>query len=76
LGRDQEAQDGAAVRLSNDFEDRFHSLRILHRAYTCQGIYNGGRFTREKAAKYHESLGKTKLYVNDKVVAEARMRRW
>ena len=27
-------------------------------------------FIREKAGKYHESLGKTKLYVNDKVVAE------
>jgi hypothetical protein len=39
LGRDQEAQDRAAVRLRNDFEDRFHSLRILHGAYTCQGIY-------------------------------------
>src|SRR6266581_2641655 len=28
----------AAVRLHNDIEYRFHSLDILHRAYTCQGI--------------------------------------
>ena len=39
LGRDQEAQYGAAVRLGDDFENRDHSLRILYRAYTCQGIY-------------------------------------
>src|SRR5262249_13340929 len=39
LGRDQEAQYGAAIRLGNDFEDRFHSLYILYRAYTCQGIF-------------------------------------
>jgi hypothetical protein len=47
LGRDQEAQYRAAVRLRNDFEHRFHSLDILHRAYTCQGIYrkNGARAT-------------------------------
>src|SRR6266481_7658121 len=38
LGRDQEAQDRAAVRLRNDVEDRFHALHILHWAYTCQGI--------------------------------------
>ena len=31
-------------------------------------------FTREKAGQYHESLGTTKLYVNDKVVAEGPMR--
>ena len=37
LGRDQEAQYRAAVRLRNDFEHRFHSLYILHRAYACQG---------------------------------------
>src|SRR5215469_10798265 len=40
--RPQEAQDRAAVRLRNDFEHRFHSLSILHRAYTCQGIYRQG----------------------------------
>src|SRR5881397_920369 len=39
LGRDQEAQDRAAVRLRNDCEHRFHALNILHRAYACQGIY-------------------------------------
>ena len=39
LGRDQEAQDRAAVRLGNDFEGRFHVLYILHWVYTCQGIY-------------------------------------
>ena len=39
LGRDQEAQYRAAVRLRNDLEHRFHSLNILRIAYTCQGIY-------------------------------------
>jgi len=39
LGRDQEAQYRAAVRLRNDFEHRFHFLCILHSAYTCQGIF-------------------------------------
>ena len=31
-------------------------------------------FTREKAGQYRESIGSTKLYVNDKVVAEGPMR--
>jgi arylsulfatase len=31
-------------------------------------------FTREKAGPNHESLGTTRLYVNDKVVAEGPMR--
>ena len=31
-------------------------------------------FTREKAGPNHESIGTTKLYVNDKVVAEGPMR--
>src|SRR2546427_9085212 len=39
LGRDQEAQYRAAVRLRYDVEHRFHALGILHSAYTCQGIY-------------------------------------
>jgi hypothetical protein len=30
-------------------------------------------FNREGSGKYHESTGKTKLYVNDKVVAEGPM---
>jgi hypothetical protein len=34
----------------------------------------GMEFTREKAGQYHESMGTTKLYVNDKVVAEGPMR--
>ena len=38
LGRDQEAQDRAAVRLRDDFEYGFHALYILQMAYTCQGI--------------------------------------
>ena len=41
LGRGQQAQYGASVRLRNDFEYRFHSLDILHRVYTCQGILRG-----------------------------------
>src|SRR5207247_6070022 len=43
LGQDQETQDRAAVRLRDDCERRFHALSILHRAYTCQGIYRGLR---------------------------------
>src|SRR5207248_6303557 len=39
LGRDQEAQYRAAVRLRNDLEHRFHCLNIPYRAYACQGIY-------------------------------------
>ena len=39
-GREQEAQDRAAIRLGNDFERRFHWLDIPHRVYTCQGILN------------------------------------
>src|SRR5580704_9130964 len=38
LGRAQQTQYRAAVRLRNDFEYRFHSLYILYRVYTCQGI--------------------------------------
>jgi arylsulfatase A-like enzyme len=34
----------------------------------------GMEFIREKAGQYQESLGKAKLYVNDKVVAEGPMR--
>src|SRR5579859_11078 len=40
FGRGQKAQDRAAVRLSNDFENGFHAHYILYRAYTCQGIYS------------------------------------
>src|SRR4029453_18924216 len=39
LGRDQEAQNRAAVGLRDDGEYGFHSLNILLQAYTCQGIY-------------------------------------
>src|SRR5580704_10398374 len=42
LGRGQQTQYRAAVRLRNDFEDRFHTLYILHIAYTCQGIFRQG----------------------------------
>ena len=34
----------------------------------------GMEFIRESAGQYHESIGKTKLYVNEKVVAEGPMR--
>jgi arylsulfatase len=34
----------------------------------------GMEFTRESAGKYHESIGRTKLYVNEKVVAEGPMK--
>jgi arylsulfatase A-like enzyme len=39
------------------------------------GIYSlGMEFTRESAGKFFEAVGKTKLYVNDKVVAEGSMK--
>jgi arylsulfatase len=39
------------------------------------GTYTlGMEFTRESAGKHGESLGKVKLYINDKVVAEGRMK--
>ncbi|MBP2672504.1 MAG: arylsulfatase, partial [candidate division NC10 bacterium] len=34
----------------------------------------GMEFVRQSAGKYHESIGRTKLYVNDKVVAEGPMK--
>jgi hypothetical protein len=34
----------------------------------------GMEFIREKAGEYHESIGTTKLYVNDKAVAEGPMK--
>jgi hypothetical protein len=43
LGRGQEAQNGAAVRLGNDFENGFHGLYILYMVYTRQGIFIGRR---------------------------------
>src|SRR5262249_62135239 len=39
LRRDQQAQYRAAVRLCDDFEDRFHTLDIRQGVYACQGIY-------------------------------------
>jgi hypothetical protein len=53
LGRDQKAQYRAAVRLRNDFENRFHSLDILHRAYTCQCIYMTERRQRFQPAGHN-----------------------
>src|SRR4051812_6656805 len=38
FGGDQEAENGAAVRLRDDFKNRFHALDIPRRAYACQGI--------------------------------------
>jgi len=38
LGRRQEAQYCAAVRLRNDLEHRYHVKFILQFVYTCQGI--------------------------------------
>src|SRR5262249_34577484 len=37
LGRGQETQDRASVRLRDDVEHGFHAPNILHGAYTCQG---------------------------------------
>ena len=50
-------------------EQQFVSPPLKPGKYTL-----GMEFTREKAGANHESLGKTKLYVNDKVVAEGPMR--
>jgi arylsulfatase len=50
-------------------EQSFVSPELKPGKYTL-----GMEFTREGAGKNHESLGKTKLYVNDKVVAEGPMR--
>jgi hypothetical protein len=49
LGGEQKAQDGAAVGLGNDFEDGFHSLHILYKVYTCQGIYRASARQRRAA---------------------------
>ena len=50
-------------------EQKFVSGELVPGKYTL-----GMEFTREKAGPNQESLGKTKLYVNDKVVAEGPMR--
>ena len=50
-------------------EQKFVSPELKPGKYTL-----GMEFTRESAGKYHESVGKAKLYVNDKVVAEGPMR--
>jgi len=50
-------------------EQTFVSPELKSGKYTL-----GMEFTREGAGKYGESTGKTRLYVNDKVVAEGPMR--
>jgi arylsulfatase len=50
-------------------EQTFVSPELAPGKYTL-----GMEFTREKAGPHKESLGRTKLYVNDKVVAEGPMR--
>jgi hypothetical protein len=50
-------------------EQKFISRELKPGQYTL-----GMEFTRESAGKFKESVGKTKLYVNDKVVAEGPMR--
>ena len=50
-------------------EQKFVSAELKPGKYTL-----GMEFTREKAGPNHESVGKTKLYVNEKVVAEGPMR--
>ena len=50
-------------------EQQFVSAELKPGKYTV-----GMEFTREGAGKNGESLGKTKLYVNDEVVAEGPMR--
>jgi len=50
-------------------EQKFVSQELKPGKYTL-----GMEFIREGMGKYHESMGKTKLYINDKVVAEGPMR--
>ena len=50
-------------------EQKFVSQELKPGKYTF-----GMEFVKEDFGKYHEVLGKTKLYVNDKVVAEGPMR--
>jgi hypothetical protein len=50
-------------------EQKFVSGALTPGRYTL-----GVEFIREKAGEYHESLGQTKLYVNDKVVTTGPMR--
>jgi hypothetical protein len=50
-------------------EQQFVSKELKPGKYTLSA-----EFTKESVGKYHESLGKAKLYVNDKVVAEGPMR--
>ncbi|MCJ7640638.1 MAG: arylsulfatase [Desulfobacterales bacterium] len=50
-------------------EQKFISPALQPGKYTL-----GMEFTRESAGKYKESVGKTTLYVNDKVVAEGPMK--
>jgi arylsulfatase A-like enzyme len=50
-------------------EQQFVSPELKPGKYTL-----GMEFIREKAGQYQESLGQTKLYVNDKVVAEGPMK--
>jgi len=50
-------------------EQQFVSSTLKPGKYTL-----GVEFTKESVGKYHESLGKAKLYVNDKVVAEGPLR--
>ena len=50
-------------------EQKFISQELKPGKYTL-----GMEFIREGMGEYHESIGKTKLYVNDEVVAEGPMR--
>jgi arylsulfatase len=50
-------------------EQRFVSSELRPGSYTL-----GMEFTREKAGPHHESEGKTRLWVNDRIVAEGPMK--
>jgi arylsulfatase A-like enzyme len=50
-------------------EQKFVSGELKPGKYTF-----GMEFIREKAGKYHESIGKTTLYVNDRIVAQGDMK--
>ena len=40
LRREQQAQNRAAVRLGDDFEDGLHASKMRQRSYACHSIYN------------------------------------
>ena len=55
LRGDEEAENRAAVGFGNDLKGGIHAPRILHRVYTCQGIFKCQSGQRKPAVDF-ESL--------------------